>query len=141
MSSSAGSSVPDTGVLLADSPAGIGPLGGLRALLLHAGDAAGDRVGVRHAVRVGRAARAAGARNVCRAGARRRAIARAANGKRCARATTARVSCRRSSARSQRGERSFQGWLRDVHVEPFALEPGEDAQLRDWDEPGDVAAG
>lgn len=37
------------------------------------------------------------------------------------------------------GERSFQGLLRRLHVQPLALDADEQAQLCDWDTPTDIA--
>jgi molybdopterin-guanine dinucleotide biosynthesis protein A len=125
---------------LADSPLGIGPLGGLHALLLHAGSrpviALACDLPYVSAALLARLAHASCAAPVLAPRDRESGKWQAL----CARYDSARVLASLEHALA-RGERSFQGWLREVRVEPFALEPGEDLQLRDWDEPGDIAAG
>jgi molybdopterin-guanine dinucleotide biosynthesis protein A len=126
-------------IVLADEPAGIGPIGGLRALLAYAGARpalvlACDLPYVSAAL-ISRLAHAQSSAPVL-------APRDPETGKwqpLFARYDAPRVLPSLDAAITA-GVRSFQTWLRGVHVEELVLLPDERAQLCDWDEPRDLEA-
>jgi molybdopterin-guanine dinucleotide biosynthesis protein A len=124
-------------IVLADDPTGVGPIGGLRALLVHAG--AGPALALAcdlpyvSAALISRLAQAPGSAPVL-------APRDPETGKwqpLFARYDAPRVLPSLEAAIAS-GVRSFQTWLRGVHVEELALSPEERTLLRDWDEPQDL---
>jgi molybdopterin-guanine dinucleotide biosynthesis protein A len=122
-----------------DEPAGIGPLGGLRALLAYAAPqpliALGcdmPYVSVELLVRLSRAPSSAAV-----------FAARDVTTRKWqplfARYDSARTLASLDAALAA-GVRSFQTWFESLDVHEFALTAAEHAQLRDWDEPSDMAA-
>src|SRR5689334_11731255 len=133
----AGGRAPAGVVALADDPPGIGPLGGLCALLAHAERGpvialACDMPYV-DAPLLARLARAPSAAAVL-------APRDPASGK--WQPLFARYDAERAlpvvRAAIARGEHSLQRVLATLAVEELTLTPAEHARLRDWDEPGDV---
>ncbi|HEX3346278.1 MAG TPA: molybdenum cofactor guanylyltransferase [Polyangiaceae bacterium] len=124
--------------VLADEPAGIGPLGGLVALLRHAGTApalafACDMPFVSPALVARLLAAPAGAPIVApRRDARWEPL--------CARYDAARV-LPQAVALAASPRRSLQRLLDEAGAEALPLLAHEDAELRDWDSPADVDAG
>ena len=120
--------------VLDDDPSGIGPLGGLVALLRHAGDARAVSV----ACDMPLVTRSIVERLLDAPPAL--AVAPRSDGKWCT--MLARYDARPSLAiaeRRARGEnRSLQGLLDELGAEELALAPGEDAELHDWDSPRDI---
>lgn len=125
--------------VLADDPPGIGPIGGLRALLAHAGQRpalalACDLPYVTAAL-ISRLAHAPSHASVL-------APRDPVTGKwqpLFARYDAPRVLPSLDTAIAA-GVRSFQTWLRGVQVEELVLAPEERALLGDWDEPQDLDA-
>ena len=134
-----GGSAPPAVERFADDPPGIGPLGGLRALLAHAGAqpviALACDLPYVDAALLGKLVQAQ-----AESAAPVLAPRDPGSGKwqpLFARYMPARVlpACDVVLAR---GERSLQAVLREVAVEELALSAGEHALLADWDEPGDL---
>lgn len=123
--------------VVADIPPGIGPIGGLHALLAHAGDraliaVACDMPFVSGAL-LQRLAAAPAMASVL-------AARDPESGKWqpwFARYDAARVRPALGAAIAA-SERSLQRFLQGYDVEELVLQPAEHAQLRDWDEPSDV---
>lgn len=123
--------------VVADDPPGIGPLGGLRALLVHAGArpllvVACDMPYVTAALLARLAAAPSDAALL--------AVRDAQTGK--WQPMFARYDPLRAlpslDAALARGVRSFQAWFGSEAVHEFTLAPSEHALLRDWDEPSDM---
>jgi molybdopterin-guanine dinucleotide biosynthesis protein A len=133
-----GGRAPEGTTLVHDDPEGIGPIGGLCALLAHAGERpalalACDLPYVTAAL-IMRLARDPSSAPVL-------AARDPETGKwqpLFARYDAARVLPPLRAAIAE-GVRSFQTFLRTVEVSELALSDGERALLRDWDEPGDLA--
>lgn len=122
---------------ISDEPAGIGPLGGLRALLVHAGTrpviALACDLPYVDATLLAKLAHAESHAAVL-------APRDPGSGKwqtLCARYVPA-LALPACDAVLARGERSLQALLRLLPVEELALSASEHALLADWDEPGDV---
>jgi len=119
---------------LDDAPAGIGPLGGLRALLLHArGRPALTFACDMPHVTIALAERLLSAPDAI-------AVAATRGGRWepfCARWDAARA-LPAVDARIARGARSLTGLLDDVGAVPLELSADERAQVHDWDTPADV---
>jgi molybdopterin-guanine dinucleotide biosynthesis protein A len=122
---------------LADQPVGIGPLGGLSALLAHAEDhsvlAVACDMPFLSAPLLARLATTGGPAAVVAP----RSAPDAPLEPLCALYDATRVRPVLAAALSQ-GERSFQRLLRRLEVEELSLSPEESAQLRDWDTPQDL---
>ncbi len=125
------------GLRLADEPAGIGPLGGLCALLAHAG----SRPAIALACDLPYVETALIARLVGYASAAEVVAPRDPATRKWqplfARYDAPRVLPVLRTAIA-RGTRSFQELLQALEVEELALSPAEHDQLRDWDEPSDL---
>lgn len=131
--------------VLADDPAGVGPLGGLAALLRAAGElgAVALSCDLPHltAATLGRIREAP----VLPVPGGRWDVVAARRGPEapweplCARYAPSALPI--LSAALAAGERSFQGLFRRLAVVPLALAPEALTELADWDEPGDIVRG
>jgi molybdopterin-guanine dinucleotide biosynthesis protein A len=124
---------------LADEPAGVGPLGGLNALL----HAAGQRPVLAVACDMPRISRELLSRLLEEAPAALVLSPRNAEGfwePLCARYDSPRAAARCAGALG-RGLRSFQRWFAELEVTELLLSAAEQAQLQDWDSPEDVTRG
>jgi molybdenum cofactor guanylyltransferase len=123
--------------LLCDEPAGIGPIGGLCALLAHAGDrtaiALACDLPYLSAELIAKLAHAGSTAAVLAA----RDLPSGKWQPLFARYDSPRVLPVLRAAIAS-GTRSFQSFLREVDVEELALDASERELLRDWDTPGDL---
>lgn len=123
--------------ILKDEPPGIGPLGGLVALLRHAGETPALALACDLPF-----ASPALVERLLGAPFDAPIVAPRRDGRwepLFARYEPARVLAR-ATARAASGQHSLQGLLDDVGADVLRLRPDEETELRDWDTPADVAA-